>query len=64
MKTKRFLAIILTVAVIGAIALLSGCSKAPAEDETAEITAPLFQKGVWSASIDGAIGTYFLFEDE
>ncbi|MCR5150142.1 MAG: hypothetical protein K6B52_02825 [Clostridiales bacterium] len=32
--------------------------------EETEETANLFQKGVWSASIDGKIDTYFVFYDE
>jgi hypothetical protein len=38
-----------------------------AEDDTEEAfeeTAPLFGRGVWSASIDGKIDTYFVFYDE
>ncbi|MBR6701794.1 MAG: hypothetical protein IKI78_01485, partial [Clostridia bacterium] len=37
-----------------------------ADPETFEIPAaePLFNKGVWSASIDGKIDTYFIFDDE
>ena len=32
-------------------------------DEEVEASAPLFEKGVWSASIDGKIDTYFVFYD-
>ena len=35
-----------------------------ADDASAAETDALFQKGVWSASIDGKIDTYFVFYDE
>lgn len=74
MKLKKTLAILLAITVMtAALSLFAGCAKTeqapaetasqPAEDESVEPTY-LFDKGVWSASVDGKIDTYFIFYDQ
>ena len=64
---KRILICLLIVTAMLASLCACGSTSAPAQttgaDESAA-TGNLFQKGVWSASIDGVIDTYFVFYDE
>ena len=47
----------------GSFKLQDGSEAEDEADDEFEETAPLFEKGVWSASIDGVIDTYFVFYD-
>ena len=64
---KKILICLLVIAAMLASFCACGGTSAPAEttpaDESME-PGTLFRKGVWSASIDGKIDTYFVFEDE
>lgn len=67
---KKILICLLVLAVVLATLCACGSTSAPAEttpagtmpDEDGMQPAYLFDKGVWSASIDGKIDTYFVFD--
>ncbi len=65
---KPFTVLSVLLIFILAMALLSGCGSTPdnssdEEQGDAEISY-LFDRGVWAASIDGEVDTYFLFTDK
>ena len=66
---KNSMTKMIAATAITATVFLSACGTKPPEstapvEQNAEASGSLFSKGVWSASIDGNIDTYFVFADE